>query len=416
MGYLTINFTKVIGHASLTINLESGQYKDSEFNVFEGKRDFEKIIVGRRFDEAQEIISRISANSSISYSIAALKATENAFGIEVSDNINMYRELLSSLEKVRSHANHLYLMSLPDYFSEESVISALLKHNKEIARGVSIINMSNELIKSFAGREIHPINMILGGISKYPDNKQKEEIIQKLKIAKEDAIKTIEMFSKFEYPSFKRVAECVSLSKIDSYPYMGLQAKNSNGSQFDINEYKLNISQIEDKEKNSKVALLKNKEFRVGVLSRMNMNNDYLMPEANRQVKKLKLLFPALNPFEVNKLRAIEMLHYIERSLEIVTKHEFKKEPTPIITPKAGHGICAVEAPEGIIWLELDYNDSGYVTKANMISPTNQNLKNMEETIKAYLPQIIGLTKKKLNLEVQKLVRSYNPDFCEATH
>ena len=60
------------------------------------------------------------------------------------------------------------------------------------------------------------------------------------------------------------------------------------------------------------------------------------------------------------------------------------KEEVPVeYQVKAGHGIAALEVPRGTVYHEYELDDKGFVTKANIISPTTQNLFNIEEDYKA---------------------------------
>jgi coenzyme F420-reducing hydrogenase alpha subunit len=56
------------------------------------------------------------------------------------------------------------------------------------------------------------------------------------------------------------------------------------------------------------------------------------------------------------------------------------------------------------------------VKGANLIIPTQQNSRNIESDIKAFVPALLDLPPEKAELEIEKLVRSYDPCISCATH
>jgi len=51
--------TKIEGHASLVLSTSDGKVEDCYLRAIEGSRYFEGLLVGRRYDEAYWISSRI---------------------------------------------------------------------------------------------------------------------------------------------------------------------------------------------------------------------------------------------------------------------------------------------------------------------------------------------------------------------
>jgi coenzyme F420-reducing hydrogenase alpha subunit len=88
------------------------------------------------------------------------------------------------------------------------------------------------------------------------------------------------------------------------------------------------------------------------------------------------------------------------------------------VKPKKARGIAAVEAPRGILFHDYTFDEKGFLEKANIVTPTAQNLRNMEEDIKAYLELLLKEEKPKdeIVLEIEKLIRAYDPCFSCSTH
>ena len=88
------HLARVEGHGGITVELEGDTVTNVHFDVFEGARLLESLVRGKRYDEVAPILSRICSICSVAHSLTSLKATENAFGIRVSPQTDLLRELM----------------------------------------------------------------------------------------------------------------------------------------------------------------------------------------------------------------------------------------------------------------------------------------------------------------------------------
>lgn len=404
---------KVEGHASLTIKVENDHVTKCELQAIEGARFFEGLLIGRNFKEAQEIVSRICGICSSAHTIAAVQAIESALNIKVSHQTQLIRELLTIGERIRSHSTHLYFMALPDYLGYESAIKMLPKYKTEINRALSLMKLGNSIISTVGGREIHPLNIQVGGITKLPTQKQIDDVIQQIKQAKPDIIKTANFFSKIKYPNLKRRTEYFSLYEKDKYATTSGNLF-SESTLIEPKDYKKHITENLEEYATSKFALKDGKFFTVGAMARINNNHKLLSKDAKKILSKFEL--PFINPFYNNVCQAIELVHFADYAISLFKKFTLQEEKIPKIKVKEGHGISAVEAPRGTLFHDYHIDKHGIIDYANILTPTVQNLRSMEEDIKWYLPQIIHLKKEKVALEIEKLIRAYDPCFSCSTH
>ena len=72
--------TRVEGHGNIVIDVKNGVIKELKLEIIESPRFFEAMLVGRRYDEAQHIMSRICGICAVSHTSASLKAVESAMG------------------------------------------------------------------------------------------------------------------------------------------------------------------------------------------------------------------------------------------------------------------------------------------------------------------------------------------------
>jgi len=127
-------------------------------------------------------------------------------------------------------------------------------------------------------------------------------------------------------------------------------------------------------------------------------------------------------PFMNSIAQLVEVVHSLEDSIRLIDELEaagLKSQPeynNPKIKVKAGRGVGAVEVPRGVLFHDYTYNGNGFCTKANCIIPTNQNHGNIELDLKALLPKILNKSEKEIELNLEMLVRAYDPCISCSTH
>ncbi len=80
--------TRIEGHANIVVNVTDGKVEKLQWQVPEAPRFFEAMVRGRSYEDIQLIVSRICGICSISHSLVATKAVEDALGIEVSEQLD----------------------------------------------------------------------------------------------------------------------------------------------------------------------------------------------------------------------------------------------------------------------------------------------------------------------------------------
>ena len=129
-----------------------------------------------------------------------------------------------------------------------------------------------------------------------------------------------------------------------------------------------------------------------------------------------KKIVESKNPYLNNLAQAVEIIHFLDRSIEILENLNLKKEKLPKIKLQKSRGVSVIEAPRGLLFHDYEFNEKGFVTKANIITPTALNIKNIEGDIKEYLPTILSKQKEEIVLELEKLIRAYDPCISCSTH
>ncbi len=421
---ITLNHvTKVEGHAEVNISIKDGKIVHCHVHTIEGARYFEGLIKGRKYDEITLITSRICGICSCGHTIASITAIENALGIEVSTQTNLIRELVTIGERIRSHASHIYFFSLPDYLGYSSAIDMAKKYNQEIKDCLEIIRVGNELIKLTAGRDMHPFTPVVGGFTKIHSQEKFDKILNELISSIPLIKKGIKLFASLDVPNYHKTDTVfISLDNHKTFPLHTGELITNTGLKFKQENYKDFINEYFHQGSTAKFASIKGKEFMTGALARINNSYDKLNSDTKKIIKDLNLKFPSTNLFDNNLAQALEILHWTERAIEIIKNNKFKEEE--IVKPKldkpSQRGISAIEVPRGILFHDYTFNDKGILTNANIITPTVQNLADMEINVKTYLNEILEKNpykkKEELQIEIEKMIRAFDPCFSCSTH
>jgi coenzyme F420-reducing hydrogenase alpha subunit len=156
----------------------------------------------------------------------------------------------------------------------------------------------------------------------------------------------------------------------------------------------------------------------LGALARLNLNKNKLHENTKKDCAKYLKLFPSNNIFLNNLAQGIEIIHAIDHSIEIIQNLKLKEEEPPKLNYKDCQGVGVIEAPRGILYYRLYLKKDGTVKTGTIITPTQQNQINMELDIKKIVQREIdnGTDKEKIQYELEKLVRSYDPCISCAVH
>jgi len=213
--------------------------------------------------------------------------------------------------------------------------------------------------------------------------------------------------------------EHLCLRQGHDFPTITGDVVSDEGWRIKQDDYPKYFSEYIDLASTAKFAVKQGNTFMLGALPRINANIEHIDKDIRALLKKAKIRFPSKNPFHNLVAQAIELVHWVRKGQVILRKYEkgFTREAITV-QPKAGTGVGVVEAPRGLLFHTYTVDKNGYVTKANIMTPTSQNLRAMEEDVKAWLQRLLdaGVKKAAIPLELEKLIRAYDPCFSCSTH
>ncbi len=422
--------TRVEGHGNIVVDVTGGKLAKCEFQIIESPRFFESMLVGRSIWEAQHLTSRICGICACGHSLASIKAAEDALGVKPSDEVVMLRKLLLYTEILDSHILHIYILVAPDLLGVKSVLPLVKTHRSVVEMALRMKRMSDYAGEVLAGRHIHPISYVIGGLTQLPSKEGLEKLYNLMLESRKDGEETVKIIKTLKFPQFSRPTQYMSLTSDDEYAmYDG--DLTVNGQKSKVSNYrKLLMESVVDYSK-AKISKINGRSYAVGALSRFNNNFNKLNKKAKTVASELGLKAPCHNPYLNTAAQLVEWVHCLEESIAIlkkILKDGLKEEKIVVsswpkrsqigkIKYKPNTGIACVEVPRGSLFHEYTVNDFAHITAANCVIPTNQNMGNLEDDMRKLVPELLGKkTQDEITLDLEMLVRAYDPCISCATH
>lgn len=447
--------TRVEGHGRVTIHLdEYGQVKDSFFHIVEF-RGFERFIQGHPYWEAPVLVQRLCGICPVSHHLAAAKAIDQLEGVDPADlspTASKLRRLMHVGQVFQSHALHFFYLASPDLLFgadapvEKRNIVAVAVENRELAvKGITMRKFGQEIIKAIAGKKIHGILAVPGGVYKtltkeevdfFLDGKNMESIdtmiewsldmIGFMKEYHEKHRLFLDEFARFPSGHLGMVNEKGGLEL-----YHGrLRAIDSEGNttldDVSTDEYESFFAEAVEPWSYMKFPYLKDAGRekgwnRVGPLARMNVCDFIPTPLA----EKARQDWVAFSGQQVNNstlyahwARLIEMLHCAEEIRSLLHDPELLGDDLLRKGERRFKGIGIIEAPRGTLTHHYEVDEKGMITRCNLIVSTTHNNEAMNRAVRWVANNVISrkgtITDGMLN-QVEVAIRAYDPCLSCAT-
>lgn len=415
--------TRVEGHGNIVLNVKNGKIEQLQWQVVEAPRFFEAMLRGQYDNDLRQITSRICGICSIGHSLASLKATEDALGVDITEQTAMLRRLAIHAENMQSHVLHIGYLAAPDLFGVGSVIPLVgTKHTDTVLTIVRLHRLANAMSDLLCGRTVHPIRLVVGGFSLVPTEKELVNLRKQLEESKVLAKQLAEVIHGVadRLPNFTRETEYIGLSSKDEYAlYDGIITSSDTGIHPAYRNYREVMQEYLVPHSTAKFAKHARESYMVGALARFNINADKLHPAAKEVARMFGLRPINYNPFMNTIAQLVEFTHSLDDSIYLIDRllaRGIKNEKPVKASPKAGRGVGIVEVPRGILVHGSTLNSKGYCTKANCIIPTNQNHANIQLDMEKLVPEILDKPEKDIELTLEMLVRVYDPCISCSTH
>lgn len=411
------NLARVEGEGALYVKIKDNTVVDVRLRIFEPPRFFEALLRGRAFGEASDITSRICGICPVAYQMSAVHAMEDACGVKVDGPLRTLRRLLYCGEWIESHALHVYMLHAPDFLGYEGAIQMAKAHPGIVQRGLQLKKAGNEIMALLGGREIHPINVRVGGFYKVPSKRELAPVAERLRWARDAALETVRWVAAFPFPEFEQDYEFVALRHPAEYPFNEGRIVSNKGLDIAVDQYDQHFSEEQVPHSNALHSVLRERNaYLVGPLARYSLNFDRLSPLAQEAARNAGLRHVCRNPFQGIIVRSVEILYACDEALRIIETYEPPEPPAVAVRPRAATGYGCTEAPRGILYHRYRIDEHGNILDAKIVPPTSQNQKAIESDLRQFVQAHLELPKEKLGLRCEQTIRNYDPCISCATH
>ena len=408
---------RVEGEGAMWIKIKDGAVADVKLKIFEPPRFFEAFLRGRNFSEAPDITARICGICPIAYQMSAIHAMEDACGIHIDGPLRALRRLIYCGEWIESHSLHIYLLHAPDFLGYESAIHMAKDYRDLVQRGLQLKKVGNQIVSLLGGREIHPINVRVGGFYRAPVKTDLVRLAEPLKWARDAALETVRWVAEFPFPDFEQDYEFVALRHSDEYPFNDGRLVSNKGLDISVREYDQHFVEEQVPHSNALHSVLKTGgAYFVGPMARYNLNFDKLAPMAQEAARAAGLGPRCGNPFKSIIVRAVEVLHACDEALRIIDAYEAPEQSAMDVRPRSATGYGCTEAPRGILYHRYRIDGQGVILDAKIVPSTSQNQKIIESDLWKFVPKYIDLPLDKLTWQCEQAIRNYDPCISCATH
>lgn len=408
---------RVEGEGAMLIKVKDRKVREAKFRIYEPPRFFEAFLRGRRHGEAPDITERICGICPIAYAMSAVHAMEDAFGVKVDGALRELRRLIYCGEWIESHVLHVYLLHAPDFLGYESGLHMAKDYPDVVTRGLKLKKIGNNIVTLLGGREIHPINVRVGGFYKAPAKRDFHKLAEDLKWAADAAEETVQWTATLPFPEFERDYEFVALRHPKEYPFNEGALVSNRGLNIPIGEFYNHFEERQVEHSTSLHSVIKARgAYFVGPQARYSLNFDRLTPRAQAAAKAAGLGPVSKNPFKSIIVRAVETLYACEEALRVIQNYEEPPKPCVDYQVKAGTGHGCTEAPRGILYHRYQLDNAGIIQDARIVPPTAQNQTTIEEDLVQFVEKHLDLSDDQLQWQCEQAVRNYDPCISCSCH
>jgi coenzyme F420-reducing hydrogenase alpha subunit len=408
---------RVEGEGAMTVRLADGTVEHVELRIFEPPRFFEAMLRGRSFREAPDITARICGICPVAYQVSSLNAMEDVCKVEIPEPIRQLRRLLYCGEWIESHTLHVYMLHAPDFLGYDGAVELARDAPAIVERGLALKKTGNELMALVGGREIHPVNVRVGGFYKAPSRRALRALRDPLERALEAALETVRWTSEFDFPEHEVAGELVALTTPGAYAIENGRVSSDHGLDLPASEYDEHFVEEHVERSNALHSRRRSGDtYLCGPLARFALNHEQLSPVALEAAREAGLEAPCRDAFRSIVVRSVELLYACDESLRLIEAYEEPDAPAVPVEPAAGTGYGVSEAPRGLLYHRYRLDADGSILDAKIVPPTSQNQLAIEDDLRAVVGRYAQLDDDALRVLCEQAIRNYDPCISCATH
>jgi len=451
--------TRLEGHGRIEIFLDDQGEVSNAYMQIPELRGFERFCLGRAAEEMPQITSRICGVCPSAHHMAATRALDALYHVDPPPAAHKIRELFYNLFMFEDHTLHFYFLGGPDFIvgpsapaAERNVVGVIGKVGLEIGgKVIAIRKEAREIMTEMAGKAIHPVFGLPGGISK----PMKKELVERLQKSAQGFVD----FAAFSLQAFGDLVlknqAYVDTILADHYAhrtnYMGTVDANGKVNfyrgqvrvvdpagktflEFAPADYLTHIAEHVEAWSYIKFPFLKKQGwkgfvdgpgtslYRVAPLARLNVADGMATPRAQEHYEQMYQTLggkPVHNTLATHWARLIEALQAAETVQVLADDPEILSPVVRLLpTEPPTEGVGIVEAPRGTLINHYATDPNGILTSVNLMVATVHNAAPIQMSIEKAAKGVIhhGNVDQGLLNQVEMAFRAYDPCFGCATH
>ena len=441
--------TRVEGHGKVTLLLdENNIVHQVRLHVVEF-RGFETFVEGRPFWEVPVMVQRLCGICPVSHHLAAAKAMDVIVGAaQLTPTAEKLRRLLHYGQTLQSHAVHFFHLASPDLLlgfdsdcTRRNIVTVVAGHPEIAKQGVLLRKYGQEVIRVVAGKRVHGVAAIPGGMNKALSREDRDFLRQDIDVMIEWSRGAVGLLKKLYetdvgfYRGFGEVASNMmglvgDRGALDLY-HGRLRARDADGGiVFDGIDYADYGKMLQEEVKSWSYMKFPHIRslgrdagwYKVGPLARVQTCD--FIPSPLAEAERLDLLAlgdgkPSHGALLYHWARLIELLHAAEVIRDLLDDPDILGQNLVAERGERVHeAVGVIEAPRGTLIHHYRVDDNDLVSFCNMIVSTTNNNQAMNEAVRQVARQHLcgrEITEGLLN-HIEVAIRAYDPCLSCATH
>jgi len=452
--------TRLEGHGRIEVLLDERGDAQAAFLQVPELRGFERFCLGRPAEEMPQLTAHVCGVCPAAHHLASVQALDALWGSAPPDAARKIRALYYHLFIFEDHLLHYWYMGGPDFYAGprapapmRSILGVLARVGADLGKRILAVRKgARDLMAEMAGRTIHPVFALPGGISKplAPETLARARaagprlvaFAQDTLASFHEAVLAVPEYTQAIGSEIFRV-RAHSMGMVDAAGRLAfldgeLRVVDPSGAElarFAPERYLDHLAERVEPWTYAKLTFLKARGwkglvdgpdsgiYRVGPLARLNAARTMATPRAEAERQRLfeRLGWPAHQTLAFHWARLIEALQAAEVVQALAADPDLEAQDVRNVpAPLSGksEGIGAVEAPRGTLIHHYATGADGLLTSVNLIVASQHNAAPVQISIRKAARGLIkggkvddGL----LNL-LEMAFRAYDPCNACASH
>jgi F420-non-reducing hydrogenase large subunit len=400
-------------------------------------RGFQYLVQGVPAEQMAVIAPRICGVCSTAHHLAAVKALEDTYEVEVPPLAHRLRELLMLGQTIQNQATSMFIFTMPDRLGLSSIFQtgedpSPDSHSDIAARALRVRKAGTDLITLAGGQFIHPVKAVVGGVTSgipsNPASDARAQLEQTLPVARElfDYYWELSLAMREDIgtwgddaPSHYITAIADERPNYDDDLIRVMAPDGMPQATFRARDFREQLLFEDTDYSYAGRTSYEGHPMRANSLARMNMVSNMGTPHADEYLHRFRNAFghPAHAILLYDLARGIELVHALERAMEILAEPLDGGDPHMAYSPRDGEGYGLVEAPRGPLIHHYQI-ENGLIASAEFIIPTVHNTMAIERALRVAAKRYVDAERVDMELEraVGRVVRAFDPCIACATH